>query len=60
MKLLSDEAYFAAISIKDDCLKEICINFFRWWYNQPGQNTEQGFDQWLEGQTQILPKESIK
>lgn len=27
-------------------LKKICIKFFYWWYNQPGNDTEQGFDKW--------------
>jgi len=28
--------------------KQISVEFFRWWYNQPGNNTEQGFDDWWE------------
>jgi hypothetical protein len=27
--------------------KERCVEFFRWWYNQPGTNTEQGYDRWV-------------
>lgn len=26
--------------------KAIAIEFFYWWHNQPGANTEQGFDDW--------------
>ncbi len=29
-------------------IKEIAVKFFRWWYNQPGSNTDQGFDRWWE------------
>ena len=25
-----------------------CIEFFRWWWNQGGTNTEQGYDAWLK------------
>jgi len=28
--------------------KQIACEFFRWWHNQPGSNTEQGFDDWWE------------
>lgn len=35
-------------SVSKEDLKEICTSFFYWWYNQPGSNTEQGFDQWYE------------
>jgi len=27
--------------------KRDCCAFFRWWWNQPGTNTEDGYDQWL-------------
>jgi len=29
-------------------LKKISCAFFRSWYNSPGNNTEQGFDEWWE------------
>jgi YesN/AraC family two-component response regulator len=29
-------------------LKKICCDYFRWWWNQPGTNTEQGFEKWWE------------
>ena len=29
-------------------LKRLCTDFFYWWYNQPGSNTQQGFDEWWE------------
>ena len=28
--------------------KQIACEFFRWWHNQLGSNTEQGFDDWWE------------
>jgi len=28
--------------------KYIATRFFRWWYNQPGQNTDAGYDDWVE------------
>jgi len=36
-----------ALTLDEDKLKEIATDFFRWWYNQPGANTDQGFDEWL-------------
>ena len=33
--------------IRADLLKRYSTAFFYWWYNQPGANTEQGFDQWV-------------
>jgi hypothetical protein len=26
--------------------KGVCTDFFYWWFNQPGTNTLQGFDEW--------------
>ena len=37
--------------------KLLCTKFFYWWFNQPGNNTEQGFDEWAkteEGKDLIL------
>ena len=34
------------MEICNETLKEISCAFFRWWYNAPGNNTEQGFDEW--------------
>ena len=31
-----------------DLHKQIACEFFRWWHNQPGSNTEQGFGDWWE------------
>ncbi len=28
--------------------KTDCVNFFRWFWNQPGTNAEQGYDEWLK------------
>ena len=32
--------------MSDDLIKLIAVDFFRYWYNAPGTNTEQGFDEW--------------
>ncbi len=29
-------------------VKLIATKFFRWWWNQPGANTDQGYDEWAE------------
>ena len=29
-------------------LKALCTSFYYWWHNQPGTNTLQGFDEWME------------
>jgi hypothetical protein len=34
-------------------IREICLGFFFWWYNQPGTNTYQGFDKYME---EVVPK----
>ena len=31
--------------------KRDCVDFFRWFWNQPGTNAEQGYDKWLSLQT---------
>lgn len=28
--------------------KKDCTDFFYWWFNQPGTNTQAGYDEWLE------------
>ena len=35
-------------SMDKDTAKKMATDFFRWWYNQPGTNTDQGFDEWWE------------
>jgi len=32
---------------KED-IKELVTSFFYYWYNQPGTNTEEGFEKWYE------------
>lgn len=27
--------------------KRDCVAFFQWWWNQPGSNTAQGYDEWI-------------
>ncbi len=29
-----------------DSAKKMATDFFYWWYNQPGTNTQDGFDTW--------------
>lgn len=29
-----------------DELKKVCCEFFRYWWNEPGNNTDEGFDKW--------------
>ena len=29
-------------------IKKTALKFFYWWYNQPGSNTEQGWDKFIE------------
>ena len=31
--------------------KHDCVAFFRWFWNQPGTNAEQGYDAWLQEQS---------
>ena len=31
--------------------KEDCVEFFRWFWNAPGTNAEQGYDEWREALT---------
>lgn len=31
-----------------ELIKNLCTSFYRWWHNQPGSNTEQGFDEWFQ------------
>lgn len=28
--------------------KELTVRFFQWWWNQPGTNTNSGYDEWVE------------
>lgn len=35
-------------SMDKDIAKAMATEFFRWWYNQPGSNTDQGFDEWWD------------
>ncbi len=34
--------------MKIENIKNISISFFYWWYNQGGNNTEQGFDDYIK------------
>jgi len=31
---------------QDDLIKEIATEFYYYWHNAPGTNTQQGFDDW--------------
>ena len=43
-----EPAEFPRIVMNRDQLKEICTDFYYWWHNQPGANTQQGFDDWMK------------
>ena len=59
----SEVSYFEKLSeveaenerLKDNFKKSAC-RFFRWWWNQPGTNTEQGFDEWFKTEFNQTPK----
>lgn len=42
----------AALPSDYEGVKELCTKFFYWWHNQPGTNTQAGFDDWwkVEGE----------
>lgn len=40
------EAEQQSNDIDKETAREIATKFFYWWYNQPGANTQQGFDKW--------------
>jgi hypothetical protein len=29
-------------------IRDLCVKFFYWWYNEKGNNTEQGFNKWAK------------
>lgn len=33
---------------EDEEMKKNCINFYYWWHNQSGTNTEQGYEEWIK------------
>ena len=37
--------------------KADCVAFFQWWWNQPGNNTEQGYDAWQDAWQDASPQE---
>lgn len=44
---INNKSKIEELSIVDfDLAKEIGVKFFYWWYNQSGNNTEQGFKEW--------------
>lgn len=38
----------ATMSFTEAEIRGVAVEFFCWWYNQPGSNTAQGFDDWWE------------
>src|SRR5690606_18456629 len=49
--------YFSPIPqsrITEQDAREIATQFFYWWHNQPGKNTEQGFGEWMTGEGRTL------
>lgn len=52
---LSDSEKVDLIENQEQRIKELkenrrkdCLAFFYWWYNQPGNSTEQGYDEWIK------------
>ena len=41
------DALQARIEALEGERKRDCVAFFQWWWNQPGSNTAQGYDEWL-------------
>ena len=41
------QTLFERIAELETQIKSDCVNFFRWFWNQPGTNAEQGYDKWL-------------
>ena len=46
------EYWYKEVS-EEEYLKKKCTKFFYWWYNQPGNNTGQGFDEWYKKQNNL-------
>jgi len=45
-----------------EAIKQIATTFFRWWWNKPGENTDDAFDTWAEtkeGQKLISEASSV-
>lgn len=42
--------------ITEQDAREIATQFFYWWHNQPGTNTNQGFDDWIGGEGRDILK----
>jgi len=38
---------YARIDELEASRKSDCVDFFRWWWNELGSNTDDGYDQWL-------------
>lgn len=51
IRKISDQAFTIGHYVGIDAVKEIATEFFYWWYNQPGSNTKEGFDDWWEKQS---------
>lgn len=57
IEVLSDKEMLANIleqvppEEKKDTAKDIAVKFYYWWHNQPGTNTEQGFEAWWKLKT---------
>jgi hypothetical protein len=44
-----------------EAIKKVATEFFYWWYNQKGSNTEQGFDEWaktVDGQSALTASQN--
>lgn len=46
----------APAKVPDELIKAIATTFFRQWYNAPGANTDQGFDDWWRENREAMLK----
>lgn len=54
MTELSYDSYAKLCRSDKEALKEVATRFCYWWYNQPGTNTEQGFEDWWKLQERCV------
>ena len=52
--ITDDEPPTSPQRVTEQDAREIAIQFFYWWHNQPGTNTMQGFGDWLEFEGRAL------
>jgi len=42
------------MKLDPEALKAVCTGFFRYWWNKPGANTNEGYDDWAAGEGKPL------